>query len=229
MFYQKFAAAAVALTLCASPGLAATYDAFSHLEGNPPAPEHSVWFGSGPSGATGTKPNHFLFENSAAGKGSLVTSGTQATLSGRVRNAAGEGFDLMLHLVQTADPGAGNYKNPFGEDTSAWTFYDFDPNKTSTLTSLSANLKSYVISLRTPVGQDLKVQLGIGANDKNAGVLGLSSWVYFTEASCHYSCETRAGDINILLAAVPLPASAALLPVALGLMGAVGARRRRKG
>lgn len=224
MFLRKIAATAFAvLAFSAVTASAATYDAFSHLEGNPPAPEHSVWFGSGPSGATGSKPNHFLFENSAAGKGKLEVNGTSATLTGTVRNAAGEGFDLALHLIETTDPGT--YKNPFGADTSTWTFYDFDPQKTSLLTSLSANLKDYVITLR---GAPLAVQFGIGANDKNAGLLGLSTWVTFTEANCTYRCEARDGDINILLAPVPLPATAVLLPVALGMMGAVGRRRRRK-
>lgn len=224
MFMRNIAAVAFAcLAASAVTVSAATYDAFSHLEGNPLAPEHSVWFGSGPSGATGSEPNHFLFENSAAGKGSFVVNGTTATLSGTVRNAAGEGFDMTVHLVETSDPGT--YKNPFGEDTNTWTFYDFDPQKTSILTSLSANLKSYVMSLR---GAPLAVQFGIGANDKNAGLLGLSTWVNFTEANCQYRCETREGDINILLAPVPLPATVMLMPVALGMMGAIGRRRRRK-
>lgn len=224
MFMRNIAATAFALlAFSAVTASAATYDAFSHLEGNPLAPEHSVWFGSGPSGATGSKPNHFLFENSAAGKGSFVVNGTTATLSGIVRNAAGEGFDMTVHLVETSDPGT--YKNPFGADTNTWTFYDFDPQKTSILTSLSANLKNYVISLR---GAPLAVQFGIGANDKNAGLLGLSTWVSFMEANCQDRCETREGDINILLAPVPLPATVVLLPVALGMMGAIGRRRRRK-
>lgn len=224
MFVRKIAATAFAcLVLSAASVSAATYDAFSHLEGNPPAPEHSVWFGSGPAGATGNKPNHFLFENSAAGKGKFEVNGAMATLTGIVRNAAGEGFELALHLIETVDPGT--YKNPFNADTNTWTFYDFDPQKTSILSSLSANLKSYVISLR---GAPLAVQFGIEANDKNAGLLGLSTWVTFTEANCQERCDKRDGDINILLAPVPLPATVVLLPVALGLMGAVGRRRRRK-
>lgn len=223
MFMRNIAATAFAFVAASAVSVsAATYDAFSHLEGNPLAPEHSVWFGSGPSGATGSKPNHFLFENSAAGKGSFVVNGTSATLSGTVKNAAGEGFDMTVHLVETTDPGT--YKNPFGADTNTWTFYDFDPQKTSMLTSLSDNLKNYVISLR---GAPLKVQVGIGANDKNADLLGLSTWVTFTDADCRVNCEQRDGDINILLAPVPLPATAALLPVALGVMGAIGRRRRR--
>ncbi|MEL6170693.1 MAG: PEP-CTERM sorting domain-containing protein [Pseudomonadota bacterium] len=203
-----------------------TYVATSHTEGNPSHPEHSVWFQSSPSGASGSQSNHFLFENSPSGVGSFVVNGMNATLTGQVVNAGGQIYDLALHLVETADPNA--YKNPFGEDTNLWTFYDLDPNSASTLTSLSG-LSSFDISLRGQVnGNDLKAQFGLGANDKNAGLLGLSTWIGFTESNCELECEYHHGDINILLEPVPVPASAALLPLGIAVMGALRARRRRK-
>lgn len=222
-------AAAAVISLGTSSAFASTmsYVATSHTEGNPVHPEHSVWFENGPTGATGSQSNHFLFENSGAGVGSFVVDGMKATLLGQVVNAGGQIYDLALHLVETADPNA--YKNPFNENTDLWTFYDLDPTKKSTLTSLSG-LNSFDIHLHGQAsnGNDLKVQFGLGANDKNGGVLGLSSWIKLKESNCQSHCEVRRGDINILLEPVPVPASAALLPMGIAVFGAMRARRRRK-
>lgn len=213
--------------------VAANYDAFSHLEGNPLAPEHSLWFSgnNNPAGTTGDKRNHFLFENSADGKGLFSVSGMAASLTGIVRNAAGQGFEIMLNLIEATDPGV--YKGANLGDESSWTFYRLDPHNSSMLNSLTAGIASFDISLRGEVnGMPLAAQFGVGANDKNAGLLGFSTWVSLTEKNCGplAQCESYDGDINILLetAAVPVPASIALLPTALGLFGFFGWRRRKQ-
>ena len=228
------AAAAVVITASSAACAATTYDELSHTEGG--TAEHSLWFSgsSNPSGASGTEANHFLFENSVAGVGSFSVSGMFATLTGTVLNAAGQGFDMILNLVEVADPGT--YKNPFGDDRDDWVYYGLDGSQASTLTSLTAGISSFDISLR---GAPLVGQFGTGANDKNSGLLGFSTWITLTESGeCHYyyDCQSYAGDINILLedngggggGVIPLPASIFLLPAAFGMLGAVGARRRRR-
>lgn len=222
----------MAIAASATTASAATYNAYSNLKDGTftTAPNvhtsgntHSVWFsgGSNPTGTSGPFGNHFLFEWGSAGKGVFSTSGTSATLTGEVRNAAGQGFLLELNLVETGDPGT--YKNPLGADTSLWTFYDLDSNKTSTLTALAGSpFADFDLSLR---GAPLKGQFGLGANDKD-NVLGFSTWVYFNQSNCTVSCQSYAGDINIRLSAVPLPAGLLLLTSGLALLGA--ARTRRK-
>ncbi len=226
-------AAAAMIGFAGTAAQAATiYTATSHYENG--SPEHSAWFESGPQGATGSKSNHFLFENTLAGEdafGTFKIDGTTAKLTGTVRNAALQGFDLILDLVEVADPGS--YKKVAGSnpDTSQWKFYDFS---NAQLISKSAGIASFYLEMRGP---GLKVQYGIGANDKDANLLGLSTWYTAREMGCQGdNCQSYHGDINIVLESgggagvVPLPASALLLPAALGLLGAAGgiARRRRQ-
>lgn len=233
MFSFRFLSV-LAIGIAASVGTAsaATYDAYSnqkdgtftsapsvHTSGN----THSVWFsgGSNPAGTSGPHGNHFLFEWGSAGKGVFETAGANASLTGEVVNAAGQGFLLELNLVETADPGS--YKNPLGADTNLWTFYDLDPNKSSTLTALAGSpFVDFDISLR---GAPLKGQFGIGANDKD-NVLGFSTWVNFDQTNCTVSCQSYAGDINIRLQPVPLPAGMLLITSALALLGATRSRRK---
>ncbi len=228
-----FIAAAAIIGLASTAAHAATtYTATSHYQNG--QPEHSAWFGSSPQGASGSKSNHFLFENTVGGEdafGLFTVDGNKATLTGTVRNAAMQGFDLVLELIEVADPG--NYKKVSGSnpDTSQWKFYDFTRAQ---LISKTAGLASFYLEMR---GAGLKVQVGVGANDKDASLLGLSTWFTAHEAGCKGdNCQSYNGDINIVLepgggpGVVPLPASVLLLPAALGMMGAAGgiARRRRK-
>ena len=159
--------------LAGAAAQASTYQATSHYEGSPSAPEHSLWFsgGTNPTGASGPKGNHFLFEQGGAGFGVFRTSSTTASLLGRVSNAAGQTYELEMNLVRYT--GTAGYKNPFGNDVSTWDLYDLDTSKANTLTYIGdliggtdPALQSFDISLRgsTSAGP-LMVQFGIGAND----------------------------------------------------------------
>ncbi|WP_306115666.1 MULTISPECIES: VPLPA-CTERM sorting domain-containing protein [unclassified Roseovarius] len=228
-----FIAAAAAIGFASAAAQAATvYTATSHYENG--KPEHSLWFGSKPQGASGSKANHFVFENTVRGEdafGLFTVDGNKATLTGTVRNAALQGFDLVLDLIEVADPG--KYKKVGGSnpDTSQWKFYDFTRAQ---LISKTAGIADFYLEMR---GAGLKVQVGVGANDKDANLLGLSTWFTAREAGCKGdNCQSYHGDINIVLepggnpGVVPLPASVLLLPAALGMLGAAGgvARRRRQ-
>ena len=228
-----FVAAAAVVGLASTAAHAATtYTATSHYENG--SAEHSAWFGSGPQGATGSKSNHFLFENTLPGEdafGTFKVDGNKATLTGTVRNAALQGFDVVLELIEVGDPG--KYKKVGGSnpDTSQWKFYDFTRAQ---LISKTAGIASFYLQMR---GDGLKVQFGVGANDKDAYKLGLSTWFTAYEQDCQEDqCQSYYGDFNIVLepgggpGVVPLPASFLMLPAALGMLGAAGgvARRRRK-
>ena len=235
-------AAAAAVGLAATSASATTYKATS-FDGNP---NHSVWFSTTPSG---TSDHRFKFENIAPGFGKFETMGSgigsKATLTGLVKNSAGAVFELMISMTQVADPGV--YKQVAGSSRADWTFYDLDPG--SMLKSLTAGVNSFDLVMRGKInGMPLKVQVGTGANDKNPFKLGLSTWFKAKEKGCAIvkingvknanGCEILRGDINILLekdggggGVIPLPATALLLPAALGMLGAAGgiARRRRNG
>ncbi len=231
-----FVAATIVGLVAAPVSAATTYDATSHFENG--SPEHSVWFSgnSNPNGSTGPKGNHFLFENSAAGVGNFTVTGNTASLTGIVKNAFGDAFQVMLNFVQVGDPGA--YKQVAGSSRADWTFYDLTSGM---LNSLTPGIKSFDLALRG--GETInnqfvpyKVQVGTGANDKDPFLYGLSTWFTATEKNCMYYCERYNGDFNLVLkpgggtGVVPLPASLLLLPAALGMLGAAGGitRRRRR-
>ena len=242
----RFAVALAASLLCAGAAHAATmtnqFQAFSHFENNDPnmVPEHSVWFagGNSPHNAGG---NHFLFENGSPGFGLFTTfDDATATLTGEVVNGAGTSYTLSLFLEEVADPGA--YKPgpqkiiDEGIDTNSWTFYKIrdgasDPMSTLIYNGAAGNIDSFEIKQR---GMPLQVQVGVGANDKNWNLFGLSTWIKFHEISCNGAyghvdaCgKTYDGDINILLAPVPLPASLSFALLGLGGLGLAARRRRR--
>ena len=225
------AAAAAVVMVGTAASATTTFDATSHYENG--SPEHSVWLKTAPTGASGTKANHFLFENTVGSEnafGSFVVDGNMATLTGTVRNAAMQGYDLVMKLIEVGDPG--KYKKPYGSDpdTSDWKFYDF---VSAQLISKTDGIASLFLEMR---GEGLKVQVGIGANDKDPTKLGLSTWFTAYEGKCiEDECQKYLGDINIVLepgggtGSVPLPAGLLLLPAAMGMLGAAGgmARRRR--
>lgn len=214
--------AATAITTAATVAPAATYNVTSHLEGEPMSIEHSLWFSTGPTGATGTKANHFLFENSASGFGTFVEDAGTATLTGTALNADGQGFLVSFAMSLIAAPAY--IVNSYGVDTSDWRYYGLTA---ATLTSQTVGINSFDVSL---VGWNggTAVQVGTGAANKNQGVLGIGAWFDFTEQNCNAECEVRYGDINANISAVPLPSSIALLPIGLGLLGFGRLRSRQK-
>jgi len=231
----RFAAAMLAATCIAGAAHAATitqqYKAFSHTVGAQATPEHSVYFAGGhnPAGSSGPKNNHFLFENAMPGNGVFTQfdDGT-ATLTGNVKNAGGDEYALNLFMEATGTPASLKLPPvPAGQsiDTSAWTFYSISTSIDSTLTYLGAgSLASFKL---TEMDMTKAVQVGVGANDKNWDLLGLSTWINFTDLACTGNCQpSYGGDINITLAAVPLPASLPLVLLGLGGLG-YAARRRQ--
>lgn len=227
-FKTAVIAAAAAIVMVGTAASATTYKATSHYENG--SPEHSVWFGSGPQGASGSKSNHFLFENTVGGEspfGTFTVNGNTASLTGTVRNAALQGFDLKVDLIEVADPG--KYKTVSGANPATWKFYDF---VSATLMSKTPGIASFFLQMR---GDGLKAQFGVGANDKDATLLGFSSWFTAYELDCQDDqCQRYHGDINIVLepgggpGVVPLPASLVMLPAALGMLGAAGGFARRR-
>lgn len=236
MKYTKLMAVLAAACLMVGGASASTvtdsYYVTSHGKGSSP---HSVWFSGGnPAGATGANKNQFLFENGTGGSGSfLQMSDGTAKLFGEVANADGQAYQLDLYLEETTDPGQYKPSDPAaaGIDVSLWTFYSISTSVMSTLTYLGADgLDSFALTEKAP---HLAVQYGIGANDKDYTKLGLSTWIYFTEISCggafgqQDACDTTySGDINVLMATAPLPASVLLMLAGFGGLGV--ARYRRK-
>ena len=231
------AAAAIAVVSTTSAFAATTYHATSNVKEG--AGNHSLWFSNdgsnpaNPDGATGDRPNHFLFENGSLGFGKFVVDGTSASLTGELANDNGQAFLIEMYLTEFDYDGtnAGLKKMSSGQDTSDWTLYDLDPSKTSTLTYVDgtgdAPLQSFVFSSLKggTAAKPYKVQVGTGANDKDEDLFGLSSWFMLTETSCSGTCDTYTGDLNIVLAPVPLPAAGFML---LAGMGGMFAMRRRK-
>lgn len=248
MLFRNLLAGVIGTVIAATMADAATYKAYSNVaEG---AHAHSVWFssdGSGnPSGSTGDLPNHFLFENGNLGYGMYTddgstTIGSKAQLVGQVGNAGATGiasqvFSLVMNMVVVAYPG--DAKIVPGASTADWIYYALDTTKANVLTYLGLDgaLKSFDISLR---GNNLAIQVGTGANDKDKDLYGLSSWITLSESNCTdtatTTCESYSGDINIILQEapdgfppVPLPAGGLLLITGLGGLGFYSRNRRKR-
>lgn len=216
-----------------------TFRVNSHFEANDASetPEHSLWFSGSdnPDGTVGPKGNHFLFENASPGFGLFtIFDDNTATVTGNLANAAGQTFAMTLNLIGSTNPGT--HKVVGSADPNTWDYYVIDTadGNESTLTYVGDNigpddgdLDNFEITLR---GAPLEVQVGIGANDKNELLFGLSTWIYLTETTCdgiNDRCTRYSGDINVLLEPIPLPPSMALMVAGLGGIGLM-ARRRRK-
>ena len=202
------------------------------------------------AGAKGFRKNHFSFENSNEGAGTFTVDGNKATLTGILRNAAGQGFEVTINYRRTKNPGV--HKNRARASTDDWSFFKMT---SGTMTSLDGELASFDLSLigRKWDGQKrrkLAAQFGTGANNRNRDMMGLFTRFRATEQNCDSSverCRKYNGAFKLVLneidplagpgqsgdgypAVVPLPASALLLPAALGMLGLTGgiARRRRQ-
>lgn len=249
-------AAAAAIGFAAAPVSAATYTATSQLNNKGNA-KHSVGFSKYRrgqlnvlEGAKGKQKRFFLFENSADGAGKFEVNGNTATLTGIIRNAAGQGYEMTVNYELTSDPGV--YANRRGASTADWSFYKMT---SGSLVSLTDGLKSFDLAMRGKKWNGtsrslLAGQFGTGANNKNVDMMGLFTKLKATEQGCVGSmkvCEKYNLVMKLALsldplapsegtladsdaAVVPLPAAALMLPAALGVFGISGAiGRRRKG
>ena len=79
-----------------------------------------------------------------------------------------------------------------------WDFYTFDPSRTSTITSCSpATLNTYLVATHMPASYLYGLQIGQGANDKNAAY-GASTWFFLNGTFMGNSVVNKQGDINIV-------------------------------
>ena len=162
------------------------------------------------------------------------------SLTGTALNSMDNGYEVSLSFAnfrdwtqQQAVPSGAKGAN-LG-DESTWTFMDLVDD--STLTGVGALSGSNYSLKMKPFNGNYTFQYGVGANDKQAGVLGLSGWFYTVGAHDNgtgYPCKKNANseggsvcDFNLKMTPVPVPAGIALLPVGLGALVALRRRKRR--
>lgn len=248
--------AATVVGLSGGAAMAASFDAHSFYGGDGNL-RNSVTFSNYKNGqlnklkgAEGAKKRKFSFENSAPGMGEFTTNGDTATLTGFVRNAAGQGFKLVINYTRVSDPGV--YKNKRGASKDDWSFYTM---ASGSMTSVTDGIASFDLLMRGAKWRDgerkeLAAQMGTGANNRNVDMLGLFTKFKAVEQGCDSaaeSCESYNGKLKLTLspgvplpaagaagtidggdtAVVPLPATGVLLLAAFGALGGLG--RRRKG
>ena len=175
-----------------------------------------------------------MFTVSDDGAGKLT-----GELTGTARDADG-GFDVFLTFDDFRDwdaqTGAGlGAKGASNGDETTWTFMDLIP--VSTLTGIGDQAGNHYDLIMKPQNGIYTFQYGVGANDKQKNVLGMSGWFYTagdglegTGSPCANTTTSGDGgsvcDFNLQLEGVPLPAGAWLLLTGIGAIGA--ARRFRK-
>lgn len=233
-------------TVAAMPAIAAPvmYNATSATSDSLHAgnSDHSLWmpmFESLAGTALNGNSNGSDFDFVPDGKFSIATDGS-ATLSGTVRSQVDSdfSFDVLLSFVGLAGPGSGGPKKELKSsayvanggpiDHSTWSYFRLVDGTISGAGSASG--LSFDV-LERPSSGAYPGQFGVGANGKN-GDLGFSVWFYtVVNNDCVNSlCATlarrgpQAGDVNIDLSEVPLPAG--MLLFATGLAGLATRRRR---
>ncbi|WP_306115665.1 MULTISPECIES: hypothetical protein [unclassified Roseovarius] len=250
------AATALGITgLTAEPASAATYSATSFYGKTGNKANSAIFnkrlrgFRNRLRGAKGRYHNNFYFENSAAGAGTFKMDGNKASLTGILRNAAGQGYEVTINYQRTKNPGVRH--NRSRASTSDWSYFKMT---SGTMTSLNGELASFDLSLMGRKWDGRKrrkvaTQFGVGANNWNRDLLGLFTRFRAVEQNCDRSvkrCRRYNGSFKLVLtendppapaliddgntAVVPLPASALLLPAAIGMLGLSGgiARLRRQ-
>lgn len=243
-FVLAVAVALSAMSVSAAFAAPVTYSATSavsdYLHGG--GHDHSIWLPTFESLA-GTPisgdPEASDFDFSPAGTFTIGEDG-RAILSGRIISQVDPSFsfDILLSFVGLAGPGSGGPKTELKPsayagnggpiDVSTWSYFQLAEGSITGAGS-AAGLNFSV--RERPTGNVFPGQLGEGANGKN-GDLGFAVWFYtlVNESCTHNLCGAfsrrgpQAGDVNINLSEVPLPAG--FLLFATGLAG-LAARRRR--
>lgn len=180
------------------------------------------------------------FDFSPAGTFSIGEDG-RATLSGTIQSQVDPSisFDVLLSFVGLTGPGSGGPKKELKTsayvenggpiDVSTWSYFRLAEGSI-TGTGAASGLNFSV--LERPKGNIYPGQLGVGANGKN-GELGFAVWFYtvVNDRCVHNLCGVlgrrgaQAGDVNITLSEVPVPAGFVLFATG---AAAFAARRRRR-
>lgn len=164
--------------------------------------------------------------------GTSITDSTSATLTGRIIQVDGDMpngpaiFDVHMDFIGGFDftewttTQGGDVKNDSGVDQAVvetWTFFNIDPNGTSTITHVGGSGGKNTVTNLIQQFPDLALQVGIGANTFDPiDALGASIWFLHNGSG---------GDLNIELVPVPTPGTlACLAPGAVVFL----ARRRRR-
>ena len=165
------------------------------------------------------------------------------SLTGTALNNGGKGYQVSLNFdgfrdwSQQMAAGLDAKGKGYGDHTS-WTYMDMAIGSTLTKVGGSNNGSVYDLLMK-PIGGPYTFQYGIGANDKQAGVLGLSGWFYTagsknngTGSPCKKNNNNNGGstcdfNLNLSPTPVPVPAGIALLPVGLGALVSLRRRKRR--
>lgn len=229
------AAAAVALCATTASATTLTYDATAFESSGQ---SHSLWI-NGLKNVSGIA-QHFIFAPAGTFEVTSTGAGTTASLTGTAEsvNNAGSGFEVSMSYDDDLSAyGAGPSFKGRKALQDAQTLAGDAQYLALTMGSLKgygllAGIDFSVTAKPTPAAGLPATQYGTAANDKNTN-FGLSGWLYLIadQNNCSNStfdlCELKPtnGDINVDLAAVPLPASALLL---LGAIGGLGVAKRRK-
>ncbi|MFN0022649.1 MAG: VPLPA-CTERM sorting domain-containing protein [Parvularculaceae bacterium] len=241
LFALAFGAAAISAPAIAAPvAYSATSAVSDTLYGG--SNDHALWmpmFEQLAGTALSGNSNGSDFNFTPAGTFTIGEDG-RAILSGQISSQVDPAFsfDILLSFVGLSGPGSGGPKKELKNsayssnggpiDVATWSYFQLAEGAI-TGTGSAAGFSFSV--LERPSGAVYPGQLGLGANGKN-GNLGFSAWFYtVVNGDCsHNLCGAlarkgpQAGDINIDLAEVPLPAGFLLFATGLA---AVGLRRRR--
>ena len=139
-----------------------------------------------------------------------------ATLFGSIVsiNDSNKTWDFNLFFESTT-VGTGGPKKELKEDayssgkvdTNTWLYYDFSSTKASVLSADSGYFAGQSMTLSDKTGGQYPLQVGYGANGKNAD-MGMSTWFKY-EGSQH---STR-GDINATLVKKSVPTAGTPEPI----------------